>query len=139
MLTHRNGKVTANDVAGQPADHGGLSARRWFPLRGDMMQAEDFLNLSPCEKVVLLDINYRLSEHLSLVRCGLRHSPFIESDAKWAKRLCMSHETFQNARCAVGQPKDKKPKTQGLGWITYTSGYRTPDGELRRTEYHDAI
>ena len=120
--------ATANSAARNPADQHEESARRWFPLRADMMQNRDFLNLTICEKLVMLDINYRLAEHLSLVKCDWKTRSFGEADTKWAKRLDMSVEAFRRARRKLGK----------LGWVVFRSGYRTHDGKRWRTEYHDA-
>jgi hypothetical protein len=120
--------VTASAAMGSPAGQKDGSARRWFPVRGDMMQRQEFVRLSVCQKLVLLDINYRLHEHLSLLRREWRRGPFVEADLKWAKRLNMSVEAFRCARRKLGK----------LRWVILTSGYRTREGELRRTQYHEA-
>jgi len=112
--------------------------RRWFPVRCDMVEREEFPKLTVCEKLVLLDINYRLHEHFFLVECQSRQGPFFQSDRKWADRLRMSAETFQNARCKIGRPIDKTPKTPGLGWVSYQSGYKMSAGKASPTRYHDA-
>jgi hypothetical protein len=120
--------MTMSPLGEQPFPRSDRSARRWFPLRGDRMQQEAFVRLSPCEKVVLLDINYRLQEHLSLVHREWRYGPYVETDSKWARRLGMSLEAFRRARRKLGK----------MDWVVFTSGFRTRGGKLRRTEYHDA-
>lgn len=112
--------------------------RHWFPIRCDMVGQNAFPGLSVCEKLVLLDVNYRLHEHFYLVEHGLRQGPFCMTDQKWADRLRMSAETFQNARVKLGRPIDKTPKTPGLGWVVYGSGFRV-DGKAVATRYHDAV
>lgn len=86
-----------NTALAEPGQALPKTIKPWFPIRSDMVQREEFRTLSPCEAVVLLDVNYRLQEHLSLRDIGTRQGPFGESDVRWAKRLCMSPETFRRA------------------------------------------
>lgn len=103
-----------------------------------MVQRKEFRTLSVSEALVLLDANFELQRHLSLVENGQRQGPFIRSDFQWAKRLCMSPETFRRARYKIGRTTRETSKTVGLGWITYTPGYRRQDGSVEATEYQDA-
>jgi hypothetical protein len=108
----------------------------WFPIRGDMVRHAEFAGLTVFEKLCLLDIIHRVHRHLYLAKGGFREGPFIEGDAQWAKRLQMSVEAFRLARRKIGRAINARSE-KGLGWFTYTPGYRTQGGVTRRTEYHD--
>lgn len=108
----------------------------WFPIRNDMVRLKDFSNLTVFEKLCLLDIIFRVNRHLNLVKGGKREGPFIEPDARWAKRLRMSVEAFRLARRKIGRAINAKTE-KGLSWFTYRPGYRTQGGQVRATEYYD--
>jgi hypothetical protein len=105
------------------------SGQSWFPIRSDMVERTEFGRLSPCAGAVLLDVNYRLHEHLRLVELGFRAGPFEHFDAAWAHRLRMSVATFRSAR----------GKLASLGWIRHTPGYHVPHGKPQPTRYHEAL
>jgi hypothetical protein len=105
------------------------SGQSWFPIRSDMVERTEFGRLSPCAGAVLLDVNYRLHEHLRLVELGFRAGPFEHFDAAWAHRLRMSVAAFRSAR----------GKLASLGWVRHTPGYHVPHGKPQPTRYQEAL
>lgn len=122
--------------AGQPCRE---MRQRWFPFRFDLAQRIEFKKLGPRKKVILADINCRLSEHFGLYKCGYRgKSHFVEADTKWANRLCLSVESFRASRREIGRDMTGKAKHNGLEWFDYKPGHGDRHGKLYATEYHAA-
>lgn len=113
--------------------------QRWFPLRFDLVKQQEFKKLVFRQKVILLDIYYRLSEHLGLYELGRRPNPYyVEGDGKWARRLRVSVDTFRDARQQMGRDITGKTQNHGLGWFDYRPGHGDRNGNLYATEYHGA-
>lgn len=111
--------------------------QRWFPLVLALGENLQFKALTPRKRVILLDIYYRLGEHLGLYEKGWRDSPYyVEADAKWADRLCVGVKTFRDARHELGRDISGKSKNCGLGWFDYRPGHGDRYGKMYRTEYH---
>ena len=114
--------------------------RRWFPLVFALVEQAAFKRLPARKKVILLDIYFRVSEHLGLFEQGWRATPhFTEPDKKWAARLCVSLQCFRDARCELGRNVTGKTKSQGQGWFTYRPGYQDHDEKLHATEYQSVL
>jgi hypothetical protein len=113
--------------------------RRWFPFRFDLAEQDQFKALTPRKRVILLDIYYRLGEHLGLYEKGYRQIPYyVEADAKWADRLRVGIKTFRDARYELGRDISGRSKNCGLGWFDYRPGHGDCNGKMYRTEYHEA-
>ena len=105
------------------------ASQQWFPIRVDMIEAAEFRALSPCAGVLLLDIGYRLHEHLRSLELGFARKPFAHFDAVWARRLRMSVAAFRKARGKLAR----------LRWIVHTPGHQNRGGaKPTPTMYHDA-
>jgi hypothetical protein len=101
---------------------------RWFPIRFDLAEQDNYRSLKHTERVVLTDLYFTLSEHLSLAEKGFRSGPFGRPDYLGAGRLHMSLRCYRGARA----------KLRELGWVDYSSGHWAEHGERRPTSFYGA-
>ncbi len=105
------------------------NTRAWFPVRFDLIEQTAFRALKYTEVVLLLDINYAMSQYLSLLEKGIwQGGDFKRPDSLGANRLHMSLRCYRGARAKLGK----------LGWINYQKGCKSDSGKMFPTKFYGA-